>query len=155
MKTFAYETHWDEIKGQLKQRYDQLTEKDLAIAEGKSEDLLARLRDKLNMSAKDLNALLEELNSTAAGGLQAGKAKLGALAGDMREKASGVAADMKAKATAAAEEVKTQASAAYDQARQQARGLFSDGEEYVRQNPRESILAALCAGFVAGMLIRR
>lgn len=155
MKNFTYESHWDEIKGQLRQRFAQLTDADLAFAEGKGEELLARLREKLGMSAKDLNGLLTELNSAAGDGLQKARAKLGEVAGDLRERANVVAGDVKAKATAAAEEVKAQASVAYDQARARARGLFSEGEEYVRQNPRDSILAALCAGFVAGMLIRR
>lgn len=37
----------------------------------------------------------------------------------------------------------------------QVRKLRADGEEYVRQNPRECLLGALAAGFVTGLLIRR
>lgn len=155
MKDFTYQSHWDEIKGQLKQRFAQLTDDDLAFVEGKGEELLGRLREKLSMSSKDLSALLGELNTTASDRLENAKAKLGAMASDVREKASAVADDVKAKAAAAADEVKAQATVAYGHAREKARGFFSDGEEYVRQNPRESIFAAICAGFVAGMMIRR
>ena len=66
-----------------------------------------------------------------------------------------IADDLKERATAFGEEAKVQGAAAYDQARQQVRTLREDGTEYVRQNPRHSILAAVCAGFVAGLLIRR
>ncbi len=63
--------------------------------------------------------------------------------------------DLKAKGAAVAEEIKAQAGVAYNQARRRARTLREDGEEYVRHNPRETLFAALCAGFVAGLLIRR
>jgi len=155
MKNFTYGTHWDEIKGQLKQRFAQLTDDDLAFVEGKGEELLGRLREKLGMSGKELDHVLFELNTAASDQLEKAKAKIGSLAGEAREKANAVAGEVRAKAGAAADEVKAQATAAYGQARERARGLFSEGEEYVRHNPRESLLAALCAGFVAGMLIRR
>ena len=70
-------------------------------------------------------------------------------------RAGEVVDDLKAKAAAVGDEAKAQAAVAYDHARQRARSLFADGEEYVRQNPRESLLAAVGAGFVAGLLIRR
>jgi uncharacterized protein YjbJ (UPF0337 family) len=155
MKNFTYGTHWDEIKGQLKQRFGQLTDDDLAFVEGKGEELLARLREKLGMSVKELDQVLSEFNGAASDRLEKTKAKLGHLADEAREKAHAVAGEVRAKAGAAADEVKAQATAAYGQARERARGYFSEGEEYVRQNPRESLLAALCAGFVAGLLIRR
>ena len=41
MKHFSIENHWDAIKGQLKQRYAQLTDDDLSFVEGKGEELLA------------------------------------------------------------------------------------------------------------------
>ena len=73
----------------------------------------------------------------------------------VRAQVGAVYDDVKAKGNAAAEEMKAQAGVAYDQARQRARTLREDGEEYVRHNPRETLVAALCAGFVAGLLIRR
>ena len=155
MNKFTFENQWDSIKGQLKQRFAQLTDDDLAFVTGKGEELLARLREKLGLSAHDLNALLEELKEKATGRVEQVKAKAADLADDVRTKVGSAVEDMKAKGSAAAEEVKAQAGVAYDQARQRARTLLEDGEEYVRQNPRESLVAALCAGFVAGLLIRR
>lgn len=156
MKSFStYESHWDEMKGKLKQRFGQLTDDDLMFVKGKGEELLGRLREKLNMSEHELHDTLTELKSSGAAGVENAKAKIGAVVDEAREKASAVASDVKARASAAAEDVKAQASAAYDDARVRARGLFSEGEEYVRHNPRECVLAALFAGFVAGILIRR
>ena len=155
MKHFTFDNHWDAIKGQLKQRYGQLAEDDLAFVEGKGEELLARLREKLGLSAKDLDALLNELHDAVGGGLGQVKARVGELASEARAKAGEMADDLKATAATLGEEARAQAGVAYDQARQRVRSLREDGEEYVRQNPRESLMAAVCAGFVAGLLIRR
>jgi uncharacterized protein YjbJ (UPF0337 family) len=142
MKHFTFDNRWDEIKGKLKQRFGQLTDDDLTFAEGKGEELLARLREKVGMSSEDLDAVLDEFYAA------------GSRAGAVRQKTAELVDDVRAKAAVAASEVKSQAGVAYDQARQQARGFWQDGEEYVRQNPRESIVTALFAGFIAGLLIR-
>ena len=155
MKHFTFENQWDSIIGQLKQRYGQLTDDDLFFAEGKGEELLARLREKLSLSEQDLTSVLEELKANAAGRVEQVKAKAADLAEEVRAKVGAAVEEVKAKGSAAADEVKAQAGIAYGDARQRARTLAGDGEEYVRQNPRESLLAALCAGFVAGLLIRR
>lgn len=143
MKHFTFDNRWDEIKGQLKQRYGQLTDDDLVFAEGKGEELLGRLREKIGVSSEDLNAVLDELYAA------------GSHLGIARQKAAEIAEEVRAKAAVAAQEVKVQAGVAYDQAREQARGFWHEGEEYVRQNPRESLVTALFAGFVAGLLLRR
>ena len=155
MKQSSIENHWDAIKGQLKQRYAQLTDDDLTFAAGKSEELLARLREKLGLSSHDLDALLHELKANAGGTMEQVKAKAADIAGDVRARVGAAVEDVKVKGAAAADEVKAQAGVAYDQARQRVRSLREDGEEYVRHNPRESLVTALCAGFVAGLLIRR
>lgn len=155
MKHFTFENHWDAIKSQLKQRFSQLTDDDLDFVAGKGEELLARLRKKLGLSAAELKALLEELEAGAASRVEQIKARAADLAGDVRHKVEAAVDDVKAKGAAAVEDIKEQAGAAYQEARQQVRGLCKDGEEYVRQNPRDALVAALCAGFVAGLLIRR
>ena len=38
---------WDEIKGKLKQQYAQLTDEDLTYAEGKGDELVGKLQDKM------------------------------------------------------------------------------------------------------------
>lgn len=144
MKHSTLENNWDAIKGQLKQRYAQLTDDDLTFISGKGEELLARLREKLSLSEHDLEVVLDDLKAKATG-----------IADEVRAKVGAAVDDVKTKGAAVAEEVKAQAGVAYDQARRRARTLREDGEEYVRHNPRETLFAALCAGFVAGLLIRR
>ena len=155
MKHFSIGSHWDAIKSQLKERYSQLTEHDLAYVEGKGEELLAHLRKKLKMSEKHLDEVLTELHDAADGKLEQIKAKIGEFADSAREKAGELTDAFKEKAAAVGEEVKEKAVAAYDNVRERASTLLEEGRDYVRDNPRQSLLAALCAGFVAGLLIRR
>ena len=155
MKHFTFENHWKAMKGQLKQRFAELTDDDLAFVEGKGEELFARLREKLKLSVHDLKSLLEQLEAATAGRMDQVKAKAAEIVGDVREKLAGAVEEVKAKGAAAAQEVQAQAGIVLDQARKRVRTLREDGEEYVRKNPREALLGALCAGFVAGLLLRR
>ena len=47
MPRLQMKADWSEIKGKLKQKYAQLTDDDLKIAEGKEEELLGRLQQRL------------------------------------------------------------------------------------------------------------
>ena len=52
---------WNEVKGKLKQKYGQLTDNDLAFAEGKDEELLGRLQNRLGKSKDELRREIENL----------------------------------------------------------------------------------------------
>jgi uncharacterized protein YjbJ (UPF0337 family) len=52
---------WNEVKGRLKQKYAQLTDDDLAFAEGKEDELLGRLQQKLGKSKEDLRSEIQDL----------------------------------------------------------------------------------------------
>jgi uncharacterized protein YjbJ (UPF0337 family) len=47
---------WNEVKGKFKQKYAQLADDDLSFAEGKQNELLGRLQQKLGKSKEDLRA---------------------------------------------------------------------------------------------------
>lgn len=49
------------MKGKLKQKYAQLTDDDLTFAEGKDEELLGRLQQKLGKTKEDVRRELEDL----------------------------------------------------------------------------------------------
>jgi uncharacterized protein YjbJ (UPF0337 family) len=52
---------WNEIKGKLKQKYGQLTDDDLTFAEGKDEELLGRLQQRLGRTKEEIRRELEGL----------------------------------------------------------------------------------------------
>jgi uncharacterized protein YjbJ (UPF0337 family) len=61
MTKLEFKGGWNEVKGKLKQKYAQLSDDDLAFAEGKDEELLGRLQQKLGKSKEDLRKELEDL----------------------------------------------------------------------------------------------
>jgi uncharacterized protein YjbJ (UPF0337 family) len=52
---------WNEVKGKLKQKYAQLSDDDLAFAQGKEDELLGRLQQRLGKSKEDLRKEIESL----------------------------------------------------------------------------------------------
>jgi len=52
---------WNEIKGKLKQKYGQLTDDDLAFAEGKEDELLGRLQKRLGRTKDEVRAEIEDM----------------------------------------------------------------------------------------------
>jgi len=52
---------WNEIKGKLKQKYGQLTDDDLAFADGKEDELLGRLQRRVGRTKDQLRAEIEEM----------------------------------------------------------------------------------------------
>jgi uncharacterized protein YjbJ (UPF0337 family) len=52
---------WNEVKGKLKQKYGQLTDDDLKFAEGKDDELLGRLQQKLGKTKEELRKEIESM----------------------------------------------------------------------------------------------
>jgi uncharacterized protein YjbJ (UPF0337 family) len=50
---------WNEVKGRLKQKYADLTEDDLTYVEGKADELLGRLQNKLGKSRAEIQREIE------------------------------------------------------------------------------------------------
>jgi uncharacterized protein YjbJ (UPF0337 family) len=61
MTKLQFKGSWNEVKGKLKQKYAQLTDDDLTFAEGKDEEFLGRLQQKLGKSKEDLRREIEDL----------------------------------------------------------------------------------------------
>ncbi len=51
--------NWNVLKGKIKQKYADLTDDDLAYAEGKEDELLGRLQNKTGQARQDL---IDEIN---------------------------------------------------------------------------------------------
>jgi uncharacterized protein YjbJ (UPF0337 family) len=59
MTKLQFKGSWNEVKGKLKQKYAQLTDNDLAFAEGKDDELLGRLQQKLGRTKDELRKEIE------------------------------------------------------------------------------------------------
>ncbi len=54
MKDLNLKGNWNEIKGNLKQTYGDLTEDDLTYVEGKEDELLGRIQKKIGKSKEEI-----------------------------------------------------------------------------------------------------
>ena len=61
MTNLQFKGSRNEVKGKLKQKYGQLTDDDLRFAEGKEQELLGRLHQKLGKSKEDLRTEIDRL----------------------------------------------------------------------------------------------
>ena len=61
MTKLQFKGSWNEVKGKLKQKYGQLTDDDLSFTEGKDEELLGRLQQRLGRSKEEIRAEIEKL----------------------------------------------------------------------------------------------
>jgi len=61
MNRLKFKGSWNEAKGKLKQKYGQLTDDDLTFVEGKDDELLGRLQQKLGKTKEVLRAEIEKL----------------------------------------------------------------------------------------------
>jgi uncharacterized protein YjbJ (UPF0337 family) len=60
MNKLQIKGNWNEIKGKLKQRFADLTDDDLTFAEGKEDEMLGRLQQRLGKSEEEIRRAIEE-----------------------------------------------------------------------------------------------
>ncbi len=53
--------NWNMIKGKLKEKYGQLTDDDLAYAEGREEQLIGRLQERLGKSKEEVKKIIDQI----------------------------------------------------------------------------------------------
>lgn len=61
MNTLSMKGNWKEIAGKLKQQFANLTDDDLLYQEGKEEELLGRLQQKVGTTKEELRKVIARL----------------------------------------------------------------------------------------------
>jgi len=61
MTSLEIKGDWNIAKGKLKQKYAELTDDDLILAEGREDELLGRLQKRLGISKEDVRAEIERI----------------------------------------------------------------------------------------------
>jgi uncharacterized protein YjbJ (UPF0337 family) len=61
MTTLDLKGKWNEVKGKLKQKYGELTDDDLTFADGKEDELLGRLQQRLGKKKEEIRKIIEEI----------------------------------------------------------------------------------------------
>ena len=52
---------WNEVKGKIKQQYGDLTDDDLTYEDGKDDELLGKIQQKVGKTKEELKAWIERL----------------------------------------------------------------------------------------------
>ncbi|WP_194768414.1 CsbD family protein [Tamlana sp. I1] len=63
MNTTEIKGNWNELKGKLKQEYADLTDDDLLLVEGKEEETLGKIQQKLGKSKDEFHDMISKWNS--------------------------------------------------------------------------------------------
>ncbi len=122
----------------------------------------AEAKSKFEAGKEHAAAAANEIKAAAGVLKQAATEKAGELkeaatakATEFKETATAKAQEFKETATAKAGEIREKASVKWTEAREKTRTFQEDSEEYIRANPTKSVLSALAAGFVLGLILRK
>jgi uncharacterized protein YjbJ (UPF0337 family) len=122
---------WNQLRGQVKQKWGQLTDDDLQIQGGNVDQLVGRIQQKTGEGRDAIERYQTELTSRGASSIsQAAEAVSGyaqQAGGRIRE--------------------------GYDQVSDRAREGYDRAQDMVRHNPGQSVAAAFGMGLVAGLIV--
>jgi uncharacterized protein YjbJ (UPF0337 family) len=131
VNTQVLQGQWNQVRGQLKKKWAQLTEDDLRFANGNVDQLIGRIQHKTGEARDAIEGFLDELTSHGASAI-----------------------------SQAAESVKNYAGYATDQMREgynrisdQFGSRFEASQDLIRENPASSVAMAFGAGVLLGVVV--
>jgi uncharacterized protein YjbJ (UPF0337 family) len=122
---------WNSLRGQVKQKWGQLTDDDLQIHGGNVDQLVGRIQQKTGEGREAIERFLGELTSRGSSAVAQAAESVGNFAhqaGDRLRDQYGYIAD-------------------------QARDRYDQAQDVVRHSPAQSVAAAFGVGLVAGLVI--
>jgi uncharacterized protein YjbJ (UPF0337 family) len=134
--------NWNEIKGQIRRKWGQLTNDDVQAFNGNVDQLIGMIQTKTGEARNNVERFLEEATSKGAEGFSQA-------AETVRNYATGAATQAREYAGQAVEAVEQGSQQAYDSVRRS----YMDAEETVRSRPAESVAVCFGAGVLTGLLL--
>jgi len=122
---------WNALRGQVKQKWGQLTDDDLQIHGGNVDQLVGRIQQKTGEGRESIERFLGDLTSKGSSTIAQAAEAVGSYAqqaGDRLRDQYGHLAD-------------------------QARDRFDSAQDVVRHNPGQSVAAAFGVGLVVGVVV--
>jgi uncharacterized protein YjbJ (UPF0337 family) len=122
---------WNKLRGQVKERWGQLTDDDLQIQGGNVDQLVGRIQQRTGEGREAIEKFLTDLTSKGSSAVAQAAETVGNIAhqaGDRLREHYGQFAD-------------------------QARDRFDSAQDMVRHNPGQSVAAAFGVGLVAGLIV--
>lgn len=122
---------WNKLKGQVKEKWGQLTDDDLQISGGNVDQLVGKIQQKTGVARDAIEKFLTELTTHGGGAV----AQAAQAAGDFAHNAGDRLRE------------------GYGQVSEQVRDGYASAEDLVRHNPGQSVAAAFGVGLVAGLIV--
>jgi uncharacterized protein YjbJ (UPF0337 family) len=122
---------WTKLRGQVKEKWGQLTDDDLQIHGGNVDQLVGKIQQKTGEGREAIEKYLGELTSHGASAIS---------------QAAGAVSNF---AASAGDRFRDQ----YGNLSDQARERLDSAQDVVRQNPAQSVAAAFGIGLVAGLIV--
>lgn len=133
---------WTQLKGQIRERWGQLTEDEIQQYKGNSEALVGFIQQKTGTARREVEEFLT-------GAVREGEGMAKQAMDTVSDYANRASQQAQRYAGQATEAVKDQ----YDKAAQQLEAGYEEAREVVQARPMESIGVAFGAGLIAGTII--
>jgi uncharacterized protein YjbJ (UPF0337 family) len=131
INTQELQGQWNRLRGQVKEKWGQLTEDDLQITGGNVDQLIGRIQQKTGEGREAIEKFLTDLTAKGSSAVSQAAGAVGNFAQQ------------------AGERFRDQYGNISDQARQG----YEYGQDLVRHNPAQSVAAAFGVGLVAGLIV--
>jgi len=131
INTQELQGQWNKLRGQVKEKWGQLTEDDLQIHGGNVDQLIGKIQQRTGEGRETVEKFLNELTSKGASTISQAAGAVGNFAQQ------------------AGDRFRDQ----YGNLSDQARERYEYGQDLVRHNPAQSVAAAFGVGLVAGLIV--
>jgi len=141
--------HWNELRGQIKEKWGQLTDDELRQAEGNTDQLIGLIQRKTGEGREQITKFFDSFMQNAG---EASATMVGQ-AGQMMNQAAETAQRYAQDAGKYAQEAGKYMQEGYQQASRSVQDGMQQAEETVRSRPVESLAVAFGTGVITGVLL--
>lgn len=145
--------NWNDLKGQLRKKWGQLTNDDVQVFDGNVDRLIGMIQTKTGEARSSVERYLEELTSGGANRIsdaaEAVRGYAGAMTSQARDYANQAAGQVRDFAGQAADTINQRSHQAADMVREG----YREAETAVRDRPTASVAVCFGAGVLTGLLL--
>jgi uncharacterized protein YjbJ (UPF0337 family) len=131
VNTQVLQGQWNQVRGQLKKKWGQLTEDDLKFTGGNVDQLVGRIQHKTGEAREAIESFLDEMTSQGASAI------------------SQAAESVKNYAGVASEQVRD----GYNRISDQLGRRYEASQDLIRENPARTVATAFGVGVVLGVVV--
>jgi uncharacterized protein YjbJ (UPF0337 family) len=134
--------NWNELKGKLREKWGQLTNEDLQMAQGNIDQLVGLIQRKTGEARSAIESFLEQATAN-------GASTFSQAAESAREYAQQAVETVQERSKQAADNLRR----GYGQASDQVRQRYQEAEEMIKDRPTESATVCFGVGMLVGVIL--